>query len=77
MESERTEISNLLTDVESAQLLNLSVQTLRNWRSKRIGPPYIKLGRAVRYKLVDLLEWVEKRAVDPERSRHDELSSRH
>ena len=50
----------LLTDVEVAALLNLSDNTLAVWRStKREGPPYIKLGRAVRYQLSALNQYIE------------------
>jgi hypothetical protein len=31
--------------------------TLANWRSKGRGPRFIKLGKAVRYRLPDILEY--------------------
>ncbi len=50
----------LLTDLEVAALLNLSDNTLAVWRStKREGPPYIKLGRAVRYQLSSVNQYIE------------------
>ena len=39
----------LLTDQELAGWLNIKPQTLRSWRVKGIGPPYILVGSAVRY----------------------------
>lgn len=31
--------------------------TLRNWRSKRIGPSYIKIGKAILYPADELDRW--------------------
>lgn len=51
----------LLTDVEAARLLGLAVSTLRKWRfeRRRGGPPWRKLGSAVRYPLNLLRVWAE------------------
>ena len=35
----------------------ISVGTLRNWRAMRIGPPYVKVGKAVLYPVQELDEW--------------------
>jgi glucose/arabinose dehydrogenase len=45
-----------LTDEEVSQRYRgeVSVGTLRNWRSKRIGPPFIKIGKAVLYPIDEL-----------------------
>lgn len=34
-----------------AAMLGISVSTLRHWRMRNIGPPWKKIGRAVRYVL--------------------------
>jgi len=52
-----------LTDQQVAGLLNMHVQSLRNWRFKGIGPEYSKLGRAVRYNFSDVLKFAETRKV--------------
>lgn len=57
-----------LTDREAAKILGLGVQTLRNYRHVCKGPAYIKLGRAIRYREADLLAYIEKNRIDPERS---------
>ena len=49
----------LLTETQVAAITGLAVSTLRNWRSKRIGPPYRKLGGAVRYDADKLTAWIE------------------
>ena len=35
----------------------ISVGTLRNWRSQRVGPPFIKIGKSVLYPVQGLDEW--------------------
>lgn len=35
----------------------ISVATLRNWRSLRIGPPFVKLGKTVLYPVEHLDRW--------------------
>lgn len=48
-----------LTEAQVAQLTGLSAVTLRCWRSRRTGPPFVKLGGAVRYPADRLSEWCE------------------
>jgi len=53
----------LLTEIQAAELLNLSTRTLQSWRIKGGGPRFLKLGRAIRYRVADLNEWLEARAL--------------
>ena len=53
----------VLKDVGAARFLNMQVKTLRNWRSKKIGPDYIRYGRAIRYRIGDLERFLEERVV--------------
>jgi predicted DNA-binding transcriptional regulator AlpA len=39
-----------LTDVEVAARLGVSRFTVRSWRLKGVGPRFMKMGRAVRYR---------------------------
>lgn len=41
----------------------VSVGTLRNWRSMRQGPSFVKIGKAVLYPLAELDAWDEKNRV--------------
>lgn len=41
----------LLTSQEVADQLGITEGTLRNWRYQGDGPPYVKLGSTVRYRL--------------------------
>jgi hypothetical protein len=43
----------------AAERLRVEPETLRNWRWRGEGPPFLKLGRVVRYRLVDLAAWLE------------------
>ena len=43
-----------LDENQAANFLGLKVQTLRNWRCKRRGPNYLKIGSRVGYLLEDL-----------------------
>lgn len=49
----------ILTEQEVAPLLGLCPGTLRSWRSKGKGPKYLKLEGAVRYRLADILKFME------------------
>lgn len=53
----------LLTTAEAATYLSLSARTLEGWRSKGVGPVFVKqAGRAVRYREEDLESWVNESA---------------
>jgi predicted DNA-binding transcriptional regulator AlpA len=48
----------LLTEYETAKLLQVSVQLLRKWRSKGAGPEHVKLGKCVRYSRNDVVTFI-------------------
>jgi hypothetical protein len=54
----------LLTEKQAAAILNCSVALLRKWRLLGIGPAYLKVGRLVRYKEVDLLVFLTANRVE-------------
>jgi hypothetical protein len=41
----------------------ITIGTLRNWRAMRIGPPFVKIGKAVLYSVRDLDAWDRKNKV--------------
>jgi hypothetical protein len=53
----------LLTESQTAEILNISVRTLQSWRVRRAGPKYIQVGRAVRYRRRDLIAWIEANTI--------------
>jgi len=55
-----------LNDIQAARMLGLAVQTLRNYRCRRTGPPYVKVGRSVRYCRSTLSSYMKNHMIDPE-----------
>ncbi len=49
----------LVNEVAAANILSLSVKTLRRWRWSGKGPRFLKLGAAVRYDSADLTAFIE------------------
>lgn len=47
----------------AANYLGLAESTLEKARVSGTGPKYLKLGRAVRYRIADLNEWLAERVV--------------
>ena len=60
------------TKAETAKFLNKSVSTLRSLASRRKGPPRIKNGKAVIYKVASVTAWLDAREVAPEKVRRDD-----
>ena len=57
----------ILSEKPAAKYLGLSRSYLAQARccQKPDGPPYIKIGRAIRYRVADLDEWLNARTVRP------------
>jgi predicted DNA-binding transcriptional regulator AlpA len=55
-----------LNEKALAQRLSISISLLRKWRRTRQGPPWVKLGRAVRYSAAELVIWLSMRANHPD-----------
>jgi predicted DNA-binding transcriptional regulator AlpA len=52
-----------LTIADLAEREQVSVETVRTWNRTRSGPPYIKAGRHVRYRIADVEAWEDSRTV--------------
>jgi excisionase family DNA binding protein len=56
----------LLTVAEAASLLKLSPRTLDKWRLQPgVGPAFVRVGSAIRYRGSDLKDWLNSRTVSP------------
>jgi len=55
-----------LTEGEVSSITRRALQTLRNDRHRRRGIPYVKVGRSVRYKLDDVIDFMESRKIGTE-----------
>lgn len=60
----------LLTTQQVAEKLQLNQGTIENWRYQKpySGPPFVKVGGAVRYPSDALQGWIAARGQDFERS---------
>ena len=59
----RADPDALLSEVQAADFLNLSVRTLQAWRIKVAGPRFVRAGRAIRYRRSDLIAWIDANTV--------------
>ena len=55
------ELPSLLTAEETAKLLKVHPATLGNWRVSGRGPRFVRIGRRVRYSVIDLESYVADR----------------
>lgn len=65
-------LTELLTPEEAAEITGLSLDTLAQWRSRKRGLPYLKIGRAVRYDPAEVRAYLERCRVsvsDPQERR--------
>lgn len=56
---------SLVSETEAARLLDVSVRTLQAWRVQDAGPPYVRVGRLIRYARASLLAWIRSRTHTP------------
>lgn len=56
-----------LDEKEVAAITGVSLSTLRKHRIASLGLPYYKLGRSVRYKLADIIKYMEGKRVETRR----------
>lgn len=48
------------TQAEIAEIVKVPERTLEDWRLNHLGPPYMKLGRHVRYDLLEVVAWARE-----------------
>lgn len=49
----------LVSTPRAAELLGVKRNTLEIWRYRGTGPRFVKIGRCVRYKMLDLQDFIE------------------
>lgn len=47
----------MLSSRDLAERWNLSVRTVDRWRYVDFGPPFLKIGKTIRYRLEDIIEF--------------------
>jgi len=64
-------MEKLLTPEEISRILNVKLSTIYKWT--HMGTiPYIKMGKLIRFKEEDIMEWVGKKAV---KNKHTHVSN--
>lgn len=58
------QLADLSTETQLAQFLNTEVRTLQSWRYQKIGIPFIKIGRSVRYRKSDVEAYLANQRVE-------------
>ena len=61
MDDSHATVPVFLTAREVADLLRLPLRTVEDWRLTHSGPPYVKVGRHIRYDRDELLAWIRER----------------
>lgn len=54
---------------EAAQYIGISRGSLERWRLTRDGPPFVRIGKSVRYRRLDLDKFMDERLVMPQSER--------
>lgn len=57
------ELPALATRKQVAEYTQTSVPTLARWAMENEGPPFIRLGRSVRYRRDDVIKWLDNRGA--------------
>ena len=57
--------TDLLDEHEAAVVLSKPAGTLRQWRSRGLGPTYVKLGMSIRYRRADLERFIADNVIQP------------
>jgi excisionase family DNA binding protein len=61
MAQAETTLPDLLSVAELADYLGVPVSTIHYWRGKEQGPPALKVGRRLRFRVADVVRWLEER----------------
>jgi hypothetical protein len=58
-------LKDLMSEEETAAEVGKTVRTLRQWRKRGVGPPYVRIGRTVKYRRPALVEHYRQREIVP------------
>lgn len=58
-------MTKLIPTKEAAEMLGTTEGTLKSWRSRGLGPKWVKLGAAVRYDVEELLDFIKRNTRVP------------
>jgi excisionase family DNA binding protein len=60
-------VDEYLTEAELAALLKVTRRTVKRWRAEGGGPPWVRIGRGIRYRRRDVDAWAERQPGGGER----------
>ena len=58
IETPKPIVLDIIEDTEVAELLGVSVLTLKRWRRIGKGPCFVKIGRRAAYQISDIKDWI-------------------
>jgi len=64
-------VDEFLTITELADYLKVPEKTVRSWRQDHTGPRGVRLGKHVRFRRVDVDDWIAARSRDQHRDDRD------
>ncbi len=53
----------VLTQEELAEMVDVTTDTLREWRRIKVGPDYVRVGKHVMYREKDVQDWLRHNVV--------------
>ena len=56
-------LTGWLNRADLARELTLSVDTLQRWETRRVGPPCVRVGRKVLYRMEAVRDWLREQEV--------------
>lgn len=65
-DEERIPVKEIDDQEATAEYLQVPIRTIEDWRYRHMGPPFVKMGRSIRYRKKEVDRWLETRVVDPE-----------
>lgn len=57
--SDQVQRPNWIKAGEVAEIVGVSVHTVRSWRLRGVGPPYTRVGGAVNYERTEITDWLD------------------
>ena len=67
-----SEATSVLREPAAAKMLGVSRAALRRWRRERRGPSFVRLERAVGYRVADLERFLTENTVNSDRQLSNE-----